>query len=130
VVYLIIQEYIMNNWLMLIHKNISYIMIQHCINVTVTVYKLQCSTSSLHLCLTRLWFCTSIQGLRPELPKNGHPKLLDLMQRCWEAVPSSRPSFNEIRVELENLLLEVEVNYSKCYFLERKRRGSISCYLI
>ncbi|GAU42700.1 hypothetical protein TSUD_43100 [Trifolium subterraneum] len=48
------------------------------------------------------------QGLRPELPKHGHPKLLDLMQRCWEAVPSSRPSFNEIRVELENLLLEVE----------------------
>ncbi|KEH43661.1 serine/threonine-protein kinase STY46 isoform X2 [Medicago truncatula] len=52
------------------------------------------------------------QGLRPELPKNGHPKLLDLMQRCWEAIPSSRPSFNEIRVELENLLLEVE-NYSE-----------------
>ncbi|KAK2404449.1 ACT protein tyrosine kinase family protein [Trifolium repens] len=48
------------------------------------------------------------QGLRPELPKHGPPKLLDLMQRCWEAVPSSRPSFNEIRVELENLLLEVE----------------------
>ncbi|XP_061341997.1 serine/threonine-protein kinase STY46-like [Gastrolobium bilobum] len=48
------------------------------------------------------------QGLRPELPKHGHPKLLDLMQRCWEAIPSSRPSFNEITVELENLLQEIE----------------------
>lgn len=65
-------------------------------------------------------FCTSFQGLRPELPKHGHPKLLDLMQRCWEAIPSTRPSFNEIRVELENLLLEVEVNHSNCYFLYKK----------
>ncbi|PIN16258.1 Tyrosine kinase [Handroanthus impetiginosus] len=47
------------------------------------------------------------QGLRPELPKNAHPKLLNLMQRCWEAVPSDRPSFSEIRVELEELLQEV-----------------------
>ncbi|XP_028184990.1 serine/threonine-protein kinase STY46-like isoform X3 [Glycine soja] len=48
------------------------------------------------------------QGLRPELPKNGHPKLLELMQRCWEAIPSHRPSFNEITAELENLLQEME----------------------
>ncbi|KAL2324617.1 hypothetical protein Fmac_023675 [Flemingia macrophylla] len=48
------------------------------------------------------------QGLRPELPKHGHPQLLDLMQRCWEAIPSNRPSFNEITVELENLLNEME----------------------
>ncbi|KAE9617422.1 putative dual-specificity kinase TKL-Pl-4 family [Lupinus albus] len=48
------------------------------------------------------------QGLRPELPKHGHPELLDLMQRCWEGVPNDRPSFHEITVELENLLQEVE----------------------
>ncbi|MED6200866.1 hypothetical protein PIB30_089448 [Stylosanthes scabra] len=48
------------------------------------------------------------QGLRPELPKHGHPKLLYLMQRCWEAEPSNRPSFEEISVELENILQEVE----------------------
>ncbi|KAI9098440.1 hypothetical protein K1719_025065 [Acacia pycnantha] len=48
------------------------------------------------------------QGLRPELPKQGHPKLIDLMQRCWEAIPANRPSFPEITVELENLLTEVE----------------------
>ncbi|CAJ1976964.1 unnamed protein product [Sphenostylis stenocarpa] len=48
------------------------------------------------------------QGLRPELPKHGHPRILELMQRCWEAIPIDRPSFNEITVELENLVQEME----------------------
>ncbi|XP_043720716.1 serine/threonine-protein kinase STY46-like [Telopea speciosissima] len=47
------------------------------------------------------------QGLRPELPDNTHPRLLELMQRCWDAAPSNRPSFSEITVELEELLQEV-----------------------
>ncbi|KAL3513855.1 hypothetical protein ACH5RR_026572 [Cinchona calisaya] len=50
------------------------------------------------------------QGLRPELPKDAHPKLLDLMQRCWEAVPGNRPSFSEMRIELEEFLEEVQEN--------------------
>ncbi|KAL5703699.1 non-specific serine/threonine protein kinase [Ranunculus cassubicifolius] len=37
------------------------------------------------------------QGLRPDLPENVHPKILDLMQRCWETLPMDRPSFVEIR---------------------------------
>ncbi|MBA0855424.1 hypothetical protein Goshw_013692, partial [Gossypium schwendimanii] len=49
------------------------------------------------------------QGLRPELPENAHPKLLDLMQRCWEAAPDKRPSFSEITTELETLFEEVKV---------------------
>lgn len=48
------------------------------------------------------------QGLRPELPENAHPKLLDLMQRCWVATPSDRPDFSAIKVELELLLHEIE----------------------
>ncbi|XP_042961402.1 serine/threonine-protein kinase STY17-like isoform X2 [Carya illinoinensis] len=48
------------------------------------------------------------QGLRPDLPKNAHPKLLELMQRCWEAVPEKRPSFSEITTELKILLQEVQ----------------------
>ncbi|XP_055833174.1 serine/threonine-protein kinase STY46-like isoform X2 [Solanum dulcamara] len=48
------------------------------------------------------------QGLRPELPENAHPRLLDLIQRCWVAIPSDRPSFSEIKVELELLLHEIE----------------------
>ncbi|KAK9167122.1 hypothetical protein Scep_002313 [Stephania cephalantha] len=48
------------------------------------------------------------QGLRPELPENAHPKLLSLMQRCWEADPSNRPSFSEITFELVEILQEVQ----------------------
>ncbi|XP_044511906.1 serine/threonine-protein kinase STY46-like isoform X1 [Mangifera indica] len=48
------------------------------------------------------------QGLRPDLPDNAHPKLLDLMQRCWEGVPSKRPSFSEIKLELESLFHEIQ----------------------
>ncbi|CAL5384477.1 unnamed protein product [Camellia sinensis] len=49
------------------------------------------------------------QGMRPDLPDNTHPKILDLMKRCWEAIPDNRPSFSEIRIELEELLQEVLV---------------------
>jgi len=45
------------------------------------------------------------QGLRPQLPENAHPKLLILMQRCWEALPSNRPSFADIITELEDIQL-------------------------
>jgi serine/threonine protein kinase len=48
------------------------------------------------------------QGLRPGLPKKAHPKLLDLMQRCWEADPSKRPAFPDILVEVEDLLSHVQ----------------------
>ncbi|PKA61536.1 Serine/threonine-protein kinase HT1 [Apostasia shenzhenica] len=49
------------------------------------------------------------QGLRPDLPDNMHPKLLDIMQRCWETVPALRPSFSEIIVDLEALLQQTRV---------------------
>ncbi|KAJ0751492.1 putative dual-specificity kinase TKL-Pl-4 family [Helianthus annuus] len=49
------------------------------------------------------------QGRRPDLPTNTHPKVLELMQRCWETDPSIRPSFSEVKVELERLLQEIEV---------------------
>ncbi|KAI3736649.1 hypothetical protein L2E82_26588 [Cichorium intybus] len=48
------------------------------------------------------------QGLRPDLPNHTHPKLKELMQRCWEFDPGNRLSFSQIRVELEGLLLEIQ----------------------
>lgn len=48
------------------------------------------------------------QGLRPDLPSTGHPKLLELMQKCWDADPSNRPSFSDIIAELEYLFQEVQ----------------------
>uniref|UniRef100_A0A0A9E3D6 Serine-threonine/tyrosine-protein kinase catalytic domain-containing protein n=1 Tax=Arundo donax TaxID=35708 RepID=A0A0A9E3D6_ARUDO len=53
------------------------------------------------------------QGLRPGLPKKAHPKLLDLMQRCWEADPSNRPSFPDVLAELEDLLAQVQGTLGK-----------------
>ncbi|KAK5832303.1 hypothetical protein PVK06_016104 [Gossypium arboreum] len=48
------------------------------------------------------------QGLRPDLPENAHPKLVDLMQRCWVATSDKRPSFSEITAQLETLFEEVK----------------------
>lgn len=48
------------------------------------------------------------QGRRPDLPTNTNPKLLELMQRCWETDPGKRPSFSEIKVELVRLLQEIQ----------------------
>ncbi|XP_039022026.1 serine/threonine-protein kinase STY8-like isoform X2 [Hibiscus syriacus] len=66
------------------------------------------------------------QGLRPDLPENAHPKLLELMQRCWEAAPDQRPSFSEITAQLETLFEEVkenveEVNGNKRFFVSKER---------
>ncbi|KAL8215613.1 hypothetical protein R6Q57_022450 [Mikania cordata] len=47
------------------------------------------------------------QGRRPDLPTNTHPKLLELMQICWGTDANSRPSFSEIKIELERLLQEI-----------------------
>ena len=55
-------------------------------------------------------FTICFQGLRPDLPENVHPKVLDLMQRCWDADPVNRPPFTVIKVELQNLLEEVQVS--------------------
>nr|CAD1838723.1 unnamed protein product [Ananas comosus var. bracteatus] len=48
-------------------------------------------------------------GMRPELPNDRHPRLLDLMQRCWQENPDIRSSFPEILIELEELLQQVQV---------------------
>ncbi|XP_017229275.1 serine/threonine-protein kinase STY46 isoform X5 [Daucus carota subsp. sativus] len=50
------------------------------------------------------------QGLRPDIPKDAPPKLVELMQKCWEASPSKRPSFSEIKIELEKILEESRVS--------------------
>ncbi|CAN6362345.1 unnamed protein product [Urochloa humidicola] len=48
------------------------------------------------------------QGLRPQLPENAHPRLLNLMQRCWEALPSDRPTFTDIVTELEDIQAQAQ----------------------
>ncbi|KAF7829519.1 serine/threonine-protein kinase STY46-like isoform X3 [Senna tora] len=36
------------------------------------------------------------KGLRPKIPTHTHPKLVQLLNRCWHQDPSLRPEFSEI----------------------------------
>uniref|UniRef100_A0A7I4E4F0 non-specific serine/threonine protein kinase n=1 Tax=Physcomitrium patens TaxID=3218 RepID=A0A7I4E4F0_PHYPA len=47
------------------------------------------------------------KGLRPTIPKNIPPKLVDLLQRCWKTDPSERPEFSETTLILQEILKEV-----------------------
>ncbi|KAL5706311.1 Serine/threonine-protein kinase sty46 [Ranunculus cassubicifolius] len=47
------------------------------------------------------------QSLRPTIPKNTHPKLADLLEKCWKQDPTLRPDFTEIVEVLQHLTKEV-----------------------
>ncbi|XP_006653907.1 serine/threonine-protein kinase STY8-like [Oryza brachyantha] len=49
------------------------------------------------------------QGMRMEIPPRVHPRLSNLIQRCWDENPHVRPVFSEITVELEDILRYVQV---------------------
>ncbi|KAK4390857.1 Serine/threonine-protein kinase STY46 [Sesamum angolense] len=36
------------------------------------------------------------KGLRPAIPRNTHPFLVELLEKCWQQDPSLRPEFSEI----------------------------------
>ncbi|XP_059292985.1 serine/threonine-protein kinase STY17-like [Lycium ferocissimum] len=47
------------------------------------------------------------QGLRPTIPKSTHPKLVELLEKCWQQDPTERPDFSEILDILQKLTREV-----------------------
>lgn len=47
------------------------------------------------------------KGLRPAIPKNTHPKLAELLERCWQQEPNLRPDFTEIIDILRQIEKEV-----------------------
>uniref|UniRef100_A0A7N0T0N7 non-specific serine/threonine protein kinase n=1 Tax=Kalanchoe fedtschenkoi TaxID=63787 RepID=A0A7N0T0N7_KALFE len=47
------------------------------------------------------------KGLRPTIPKNTHPKLAELLERCWQQEPEMRPDFPEIIEILQQIAKEV-----------------------
>lgn len=47
------------------------------------------------------------KGLRPTIPKNTHPKLSELLERCWQQDPTLRPDFTEIIDILQQIAKEV-----------------------
>ncbi|MED6179820.1 Serine/threonine-protein kinase sty46 [Stylosanthes scabra] len=47
------------------------------------------------------------KGLRPTIPKNTHPKFVELLERSWQQDPTLRPDFAEIIEILQQLAKEV-----------------------
>ncbi|KAL6497932.1 Serine/threonine-protein kinase sty46 [Orobanche hederae] len=58
------------------------------------------------------------QGLRPTIPKHTHPKLTELLERCWQKDPALRPDFSEATRILQQIakelndILSVSINLS------------------
>ncbi|KAK7283770.1 hypothetical protein RIF29_13516 [Crotalaria pallida] len=48
------------------------------------------------------------KGLRPEIPRDTHPKLVELLHHCWHQDPSFRPDFSEILKFLQHISNMVE----------------------
>ncbi|KAE9620955.1 putative dual-specificity kinase TKL-Pl-4 family [Lupinus albus] len=48
------------------------------------------------------------KGLRPEIPRDTHPKLVELLHQCWQQDPSLRPDFSEILKFLQHFRNMVE----------------------
>ncbi|CAK9152333.1 unnamed protein product [Ilex paraguariensis] len=47
------------------------------------------------------------KGLRPTIPKQAHPKLAELLERCWRCDPTLRPDFSVITEILQQIAKEV-----------------------
>ncbi|KAK8467315.1 hypothetical protein PHAVU_007G016500 [Phaseolus vulgaris] len=47
------------------------------------------------------------KGLRPTIPKNTHPKFVELLERSWQQDPTLRPDFSEIIEILQQLAKEI-----------------------
>ncbi|RDX71410.1 Serine/threonine-protein kinase STY17 [Mucuna pruriens] len=65
------------------------------------------------------------KGLRPTIPKNTHPRLSELLQRCWQQDPMLRPDFSEIIEILQQIAKEVNDHKDKSShgFLAALRRA-------
>ncbi|KAI4375667.1 hypothetical protein MLD38_013513 [Melastoma candidum] len=50
------------------------------------------------------------KGLRPTIPKHAHPRIVDLMEKCWQQDPALRPDFSEITGMLQHIAQEVGDN--------------------
>ncbi|GLT30285.1 hypothetical protein SLA2020_050920 [Shorea laevis] len=47
------------------------------------------------------------KGLRPTIPKHTHPRLAELLERCWQQDPAQRPNFSEIIDIIQQIAKEV-----------------------
>ncbi|KAL4367867.1 hypothetical protein GQ457_05G012020 [Hibiscus cannabinus] len=53
------------------------------------------------------------KNLRPSIPKNTHPRLGELLERCWQQDPTQRPNFSEIVEILQQIDKEIRGKITK-----------------
>ncbi|KAH9710744.1 serine/threonine-protein kinase STY17 [Citrus sinensis] len=70
------------------------------------------------------------KSLRPTIPKHAHPRLAELLERCWQHDPTQRPNFSQITDILKQMMKEVasegennHSNKSAGSFFSSLRRG-------
>ncbi|XP_057769183.1 serine/threonine-protein kinase STY46-like [Salvia miltiorrhiza] len=68
------------------------------------------------------------KGLRPTIPKNTHPKLAELLEKCWQQDPALRPDFSEVMEISQKIAKEVgddgdDKRKEKSGFFSALRRG-------
>ncbi|KAH9662507.1 serine/threonine-protein kinase STY17 [Citrus sinensis] len=70
------------------------------------------------------------KSLRPTIPKHAHPRLAELLERCWQHDPTQRPNFSQITDILKQMMKEVasegehnHSNKSGGSFFSSLRRG-------
>ncbi|KAI4325411.1 hypothetical protein MLD38_030814 [Melastoma candidum] len=63
------------------------------------------------------------KGLRPMIPENASPSLIELLRRCWQQNPDERPSFSEILDNLKQISKEVNADKSPTGFFSAFKRA-------
>lgn len=59
------------------------------------------------------------QGIRPTIPKDAHPRFVELLERCWQRDPSLRPDFAEIIQILQQIAKEVSLTMFNIFIQHR-----------
>ncbi|KAI9080454.1 hypothetical protein K1719_037568 [Acacia pycnantha] len=65
------------------------------------------------------------KGLRPTIPKSTHPRLSELLQRCWQQDPKDRPEFSEI-IEILQLIAKEVVDEKANNHKDKSPHGFLS----
>ncbi|KAG6704713.1 hypothetical protein I3842_07G146200 [Carya illinoinensis] len=67
------------------------------------------------------------KGLRPTIPSQTYPKLVELLERCWQQDPSLRPEFSEI-VEILQQMAKRIMKDERMHRQKGKSSRSVSAY--
>ncbi|KAK4261697.1 hypothetical protein QN277_004657 [Acacia crassicarpa] len=67
------------------------------------------------------------KGLRPTIPKSTHPRLSELLQRCWQQDPKDRPEFSEI-IEILQLIAKEVVDEKANNHKDKSPHGFLSTF--